>query len=685
MAVLGKKRNREELNRILDDTFRTNIEDEDLFVWLCENFSDEEIEYIYEYFLKKGDINSIWTLVRFLTFLCTPNSLNKLFQLASSSNKTIRQQSYMGIKRLPSHQKRELLFKLCRSRFPDAVYFALLQLGKDPTQKAIPFIFEIISNWQNNERIVILAIKVLSFMKLERVYYFLERLFPEVDEKIQEEILAAIYRITPYIRKKYIFSGLSLKQPKIREAVYLTLIRLKHKKWEKYIAQGLKCENEEIAGGILTSLRTIKTYQLFEAVFSLALQGSLHIKMIATTTLKRIRSKKILQYLLQKEKKISLSHKEVIFEILSSYNKNSIFFFILVKNFFSNNIKIKLLTLSFMAKIPLPLAKEFLEGLIYFFLNKKDFSPGFKKYIPRLLKSHLNEETKKIVIYTAGLGLLEGFYSEEYIKEFFSSNYYELSLVALYFLSSHSYDESLNKEILNYVYKFLQHPSLHFRYLSLKIISHSKITLPTFKTIFILLEEAKENPCFYELSCKIVGKLITDNFNLFSDIFSWIIDTNIKMHLALKRVIQFSRFSYESFKRVLEVILDRVLTGDNNCYFKELLTIAREIIFLNKDNFKTFILDSAQEPEHLKKLIYILKFMDTECLWQEAVSVLAKIYPKLSKEDKRDLLFIFRKIKISSPLIENIIYENLSREKDNLIYEETTKIVSSWLDFSHKK
>ncbi|HNV86971.1 MAG TPA: HEAT repeat domain-containing protein [Candidatus Omnitrophota bacterium] len=307
---------------------------QEAFQSLCLYFSDEDILFIYERLKERGDNWSFHWLVKYLVSVERPAGFEKLYALLAEGNEWIREQVCSRLSEISLDPRADLLLKMLDLPWEKEVRFAVGYLGKLRQSRTVVPLLELLEKEKDKET-QIMILKALGRIRDPRAFTHLEQWANRDDRDIQEEALASLSWFALALHTRYLKRYLASPYLRIRQIAYQAALRQKTRYWETYITKGLEEEKDEkTVIMILSSVRGILTEPLFRAVFRKAFSDpSPKIRMMAQSTIRRIKSGRILKWLMRNEKGESLAAAGLRLRLLASYGAAGKIFEILTKRY----------------------------------------------------------------------------------------------------------------------------------------------------------------------------------------------------------------------------------------------------------------------------------------------------------------------------------------------------------------
>lgn len=304
----------------------SNEEREAAFESLCTFFQDRDIEDIHEELAKRRDTQGIWWLVRYLVEVECKRGFEKLFDLALSENDAIREEACLGIQKISPDAQADLCLRMLDFPYDDVTRFAIRTVGRLRRPKAvIPLLMKMkqVTQRKQDEKILMEIIKALGLLRDPRSLRPLEMLAEQSEGDVREEVLASLGRFASTLHPRFLRSCLASENARVREITFLTLLRLRRRRWEGAIAEALLRERDErLKVLILSAIQELRSRRFFSVVFSLASEdASPRVRMMASSALKRLQSRRMLRWLLDEGRRKSSTVEEIVLRILAAHAK----------------------------------------------------------------------------------------------------------------------------------------------------------------------------------------------------------------------------------------------------------------------------------------------------------------------------------------------------------------------------
>jgi len=303
---------------------------QEAFQSLCLYFLDDDIRFVYDQLKRRGDNWSFHWLVKYLISIERPAGFEKLYSLLAERSEWIREQVSSRLSEISLDPRVDLLLRMLDLPWKKEVRFAVDLLGKLRQARTVLPLLELLEK-ETDKETQLAILKALGRIRDPRAFKHLEQWANRPDRDIQEEALASLSWFALALHARYLKRYLASPYLRIRQIAYQAALRQKTRYWEKYIAKGLEEEKDEkTIIMILSSVRDILTVSLFKAVFRKASLGPVpKIRMMAQSAIRRIKSRRILTWLMRGEKGESLQSAELRLRLLASYGTDKKIFGIL--------------------------------------------------------------------------------------------------------------------------------------------------------------------------------------------------------------------------------------------------------------------------------------------------------------------------------------------------------------------
>ncbi len=650
------------LSKLLDAQWQGR---EEIFTSLCFYFKDYDIETIYRELFRRGDVESIYWLIRYLVFIERPLGFEKLFLLAQDENEIIRKEAASGIARISDRAGEELFLRVMKGRWKDGICFAAGHLGKLRQSRAVIPLLDALEKYSGDEKICLSIIKALGNLRDKRSLSVMEQFADEEEGQVQQEALIALSKITDGFHLKYLRRWLHSDNRRIKEQLYLTLLRQKDKRWEKYIAGGLLREKDEsLKSIVLLSLRQIRTEELLRVVFELAASDpSLKVRMMAQSFLREAKSRSHFKWFVRQEGKSPPGRKALLFTLLAEYTDEPVTFEIFRQTFLtSRDEKLKLMALRSCGSV-------------------KDGRP-----IPFLMKIIKEDDS---YCYAAAISLSDKITPEQWplVEEILSLTPDRRGLciqVFLKFLLRIPYGYAFPDGIIKKVDDLAAADSPDIRYLVTRCLSRFHKT----ETMDRLLRIAGDDRESSVRTAAIEGLIeIVDRY---PTVLIPILQQGIHKKMLLpgiNRILKGIKGSAQNFKPILETLL--TLIGKHlypsgeyrkmNRDSRRGMVLLRHHIIKQKQVFLQYLANTRMEDQDLWVLVKVMNATDICRMRGACVDFMARHYKKASLLTKVECLEFFGKMRVKSVCVENAVFEDLSCQTHEVLEKQVQMTVAGWI------
>jgi len=638
-----------------------------LFNKLCLYVENKDIETIYCNLSGQADTFCIYWLVKYIVQIQKPYALDKLFELSQNQSLIIRQESRVGIKNLEKKHKINILLRLLEKTWEDNIVFAIKQLGELRVPKAVFPLISILKKHGNSDQINISALKALGELRDKSSMPILEKFADKEEGRIQEQALGSLSKFNEILDEKYIVKWLHSENLRIKEFIFLKILRRSNKKWEKYIVQGLRKErNDALKQSILTSIRNIQTLQLFNAIYNLALNDkSYRLRMLAQTLLKKIKAKKSASWIIKKWPKSNNHDKCFILRVLSYYPDEPNVFnlykkMILKPPSLSSNKNLKLIAIEYLGRLK---NTKNLSILLDIIKNDNEYD-----YAAAIALSNLITPSKW-----------------ECIKEVLTLNTQNKELCIIVFLKF-ILRLPLDYQIPNFIEKMLENfstcESEHIRHLSTRCLLHTTKSDKLYQFLKIArLDQSKKVRCAALES--IIDFLNYRPQDMISFLSMGIHNPPVMpiVHKAFRDVVR-SENNYDPILRVLLKLICKKIKDNGN---RMDINAYRLMIFLKhhaisqKSIFINILLKNNWKDVELWILMMVINSTDIKHLRGICIDAMADQYRKSSPRTKKEYLKFFKHMNATSRAVEKVVFDDLSQSQDHALSNNISETTSFWL------
>ncbi|OGW80870.1 MAG: hypothetical protein A2Z83_01440 [Omnitrophica bacterium GWA2_52_8] len=214
-----------------------------------------------------------------------------LLEMLRGADELAAGQARLAMESLPADIQADMLIEMLAWDSEEDVRFAVRQLGRLRQPKALwPLLQAMITHQETELQVEIL--KSLAKFRDARCVRALERIAIRSGGRIQTEALEVLNNFSRMLHSRFIRRCLDSAVDRIREFAFVTAVKQKSRYWEKLVGEKLKREPlEAVRSKTLTSLRSIRVRELWQAVFDLSLNDpSFTVRLNAVSVLQRIHS-----------------------------------------------------------------------------------------------------------------------------------------------------------------------------------------------------------------------------------------------------------------------------------------------------------------------------------------------------------------------------------------------------------
>jgi len=630
---------------------------------LCLYFYDRDIEFIYQKLVEEGDTQSYYWLIQYLVRIERPCGFEKILLIAQNENEVIRHEVCGGIKGINQGPCLDVLLGLLESVWSDNVYFAANLLGEFRATRAVFPLMEALLKYKDDEKVSRSVLRALGNSRDHRAIAVLEEFVDTKVGKVQQEALLALGKFKELLHHKYVQRWLKSDNVRVREFICLKILRQHEPRWEQYIAEVLNRErDEELLGSVLSSLRTIRVKPLFEGIFYLTTQAeSARIRMLAQALLKKIKSEKLLRWIVAKERKSQGDEKAVLLNILSYYREESVVFDVFKHIFLkSKNKRFQLIVLEYSGLLKDPRVVPLLMDVIK---NDDDFA--FAAAIA--LTYTITPQRWDLVQEILELDLLHrGICVEVFLK-------FILRVPPEYELP-----ESIERTIKD----LARAESEDIRYLAMRCMIRIKGEDKLSQFLKISCEEA--NADIRKVAEFNVFECVRDNPKELCVLLSMGMKkfSLLPMINRIFREVVVKKEDYEQILRVLLRMIQRqMIDGQAQVNTRMLrgMVLLRRHIVKQKSLFLNILSTRTWEEIELWIMMKVVNRTNIYNLQGMKVDFMAVHYARASVALKEEYLKFFNKIQIKSKAIEDAIFNDLSQSYEKDFVEKMNTVIGGWV------
>jgi len=633
------------------------------FESLCLYFQDEHIRFIADFFQKQGDIRSLYWLVSYLVRIERPLGFEILYYLLLTGEERLQDQVCAAVREVSEEERVDFLIKAVDLPFRNVVRFAARELGALRRPRAVLPLLDVLEKETDKETRVRI-IRALGRIRDPRAFRYLERLADLDDREIQEEAIAALSCFTLKLHVRYLRHYLFSPHWRVRQIAYQAALRRGGARSERYIVESLKNEKDEKLKIIfLSSLRFIATRRLFLAVFALAVSDpSPEVRMMAHSAFRRIRSGKMMDWLLKIEKRGAAAEMPFTLRSLAEYREEKKVFDVLAKNFLgSRENRLRLIALEVIGGLSDARATNFLLNVI----RQNDV---FSYAAANALVQNLREPRWELVLEVLNL---EPGKSSPAIQAFLS--------FLLRLAPGTVFPEKIARTILGLSVS----GERHLRLSAVRCLGRvpdarqaGRLLMIAGKDIDLAVRESALRGL-----CGILG----EDSLLLEGMFPAALEDDALFPVA-ERVFGKLRNDRGGFRRGILVLLRWVSKYENAVpCFKGLCRGRLEALLSRYAlNHSVFFLEILREenlaPGERRSLLKILSEMDIRYFEPEDLRSAGRAFCRAGKEEKFELLKFFKRVPPErSGGIQDVLFEALAAESDEKIRSGIGEIFSSWL------
>ncbi|MCA9396174.1 MAG: HEAT repeat domain-containing protein, partial [Candidatus Omnitrophica bacterium] len=572
-----------------------------------------------------------------------------------------REEAIESVKSIVPDERNPLLIRMIQSSYAEVSLFAVHQLGLQRCRTAVMPILEWLeSREKKQDRIAGLA--ALSAIGDDRCVPGIEKMFNsfEQDKEVLEQALATLGMYSSAVNRRFLKKCIHSPNKVIREATHLAILKLSHKKWEVFTAKGLQKEDDaKIKMNILSSVRTVETQRLFSTVLKCGISDDHEgVRMMAQTVFKRIRSEKILVWLLANEKKNSGKKKEQILRLLVMYPDDPRILKIYKKNSLQEkDLHLKLVAIEYMgytgAKESMPFLKSLaLSGQKYAFVASVSLS--------HLLRS--NDQELLLEMLSVGSKV--------------NSPIVQMYLRLILRLKN---ADAISDEVKSKILELTGSSEHNIRYLSLRCLSRWDSS----QNIELMLRFAVSDPSRMvrhaaEISAAEMLSVSIDRIEDFTGLINGKPQLCRIAHQIVRR-IEWHRVFYREILQSLTRSLPECRTEGISLRVQ---VIIRMLIRDRRALFLDAFSNLEWSSDEMKSLIRIAGKTPIQTWYGLKPETLIGIYERSDSDLRVELLGLFAKLQISENKLKNLVFSEIENAADPAVAVQARNTVLKWVQVS---
>ncbi len=626
-------------------------------------FSDEDVSFVYEKLTEQKDAQGIYWLIKYLVQVERPCGFEKLLLLTQSDSALTRQEACDGISRIPNNYKTDILIRMLESGWVKEVCFAVDALGRLRKAKSLEPLLRLLEKNEDHEVIAVSVLKALGKMADKRSLPLLEYLSDEKSGDIQQEAISALSRFAQILPAKYLSRWLEFDSIKIKELMYLAMLRKTDKKTEMYIARGILNENNEgLKASILTSIRSITTKKFYDVVLRLAFyDASRKIRVLAQTVIKKAKRREHLKWLMHNRAKCPLELRADFYRLLVEFSHEKKVFNFYKRSFSKDKEKkLKLVAIECMGRL------------------------RNKRVMPFLLKLLKNNEE---FYYAASISLSYQITPKHWkiVGESLSLDQKKRSLTIQVFLK---FIDRLPKNYLlpDFIERIIENlinsESEHIRCLATRCL----VKTTKADKLYLLLNLSRNDSSRNIRKSALSGLIeyLTDRPQDLMFLLS--MGSNQPEFMPIVRYIFMNVSANESnFQQILKVLLILIKkenvksNSDEDGYNARFMVVLRYHVLNQKSLFLYYLMASKWDDYELKVMMKVLNKTKMHELEGINVDFMAQLYESATIQTKKEFLLFFEKLFARSKTIEDIVFHSVAKEEDSQLQRQLNTTVKEWL------
>lgn len=657
------------MNRSLDEftTLLNKLTNEDNaltskhFDALCLYDRPDQIDLVYEFYVSRGDLQSIHIILSYLVKIRTKYSYSKLVMLTDHENAVIREEAIESVKSIVPDERNPLLIRMIQSSHSEVSLFAVHHLGLQRCRTAVMPILEWLNKCEKKqERIAGLA--ALSAIGDDRCVPGIEKMFNsfERDKEVLEQALTTLgmysAAVNRHFLKKCIHSGNKI----IREATHLAILKLSHKKWETLTARGLHKEDDsKIKMNILSSVRTVETQRLFSTILKSGISDTHEgVRMMAQTVFKRIRSEKILLWLLANERKYSGKKREQILRLLVMYPDDPRVVKVYKKNSLQEkDLHLKLVAIEYMgytgAKESMPFLKSLsLSGQKYAFVASVSLSHLLQKNDQELLLEMLSVSSKV------------------------NSPIVQMYLRLILRLKN---ADMINENVKSKILELTGSSEHNIRYLALRCLSR----WDSRQNMEMMLRFAVSDPFrMVRHAAKIsAAEMVSVSIDRIED-FAGLINGDSQLCRIAYQIVKRIDWHRVFYREILQSLTRSLTECRTEGISLRIQVIIRMLIRDRRALFLDAFSNLEWSADEMKSLIRIAGKTPIQTWYGLKPETLIGIYSRSDSDLRSELLGLFGKLQISENKLKNLVFSEIENTADPAVADQARKTVLKWVQAS---
>jgi len=650
-------------NLIVDLVGNDSATYENAFTSLCKFFLDEDILFIHNRLAKDWDSKRIYWLVRYLVQIERPFGFEKLVQLAWNESEAVREEACSGLNKISRNERVDLMIQLLELPFPKQLAYIVSELGELREPRSVYPLINAFESSKNDDVRIEIAV-ALRRIRDTRAIKYLEKWLPKVQEEVRREVLVSLGTLAAanYSRflKEYLFS----EDEQVREIAYRTIVRLKGGKWEKMVVSALEKEKEaRLRMVLLSSIRTITQKILFDEIFHFALSdASTKVCMLAESLLRRVSSKKLAEWLVEKIKQGRVDEQELALRLITAFSKYANSFEVVHRAFKSTQeARIQICCLEQMGTIQQKESYDFLLGAYQRY-------PQYRYSTVLSLLMHVKPYQWKTI--EAIFDLSQG------------TDTITVQLVLHYIcrLPKHVAISAVMDEKIN---EALSHQNAHLRLLAARALTRSFSA--NMHEQLVAMAGTDRSKAVRSAAMKSLREIC---FNHSEEL-----DSMVKMCLSNQWLLRVARQLFktmsvesEGMMNVLKAIVEYIQEGEAKSEKLHRFRTRRGLALLRPlvVRHRAYYLEALQshiwsEPQR-KILMQLLNATDIASMSGIDVSFMTRQYGQMTSETKEEYLKFFLKLRSRHQVIESLVFKELESEADVRVSKLARAVVGKWLD-----
>ncbi len=636
-------------------------------LWRLSLYSrKDDIKAVKHYLTRSLEVQGLYWFVQYLASIETQDGILELFNLIDHENKAVREVACLGIVKVAQDIQMEFLIRKLDSSYQDVVCFAAAQLAKNKNPLAVEALIKAFKKTMDGQ-VQLAIIEALGQLKDERSLPFLEEVSGLENKRLRETALWAISQMAIEGNRSLIYKCMASSNYKVREAVYLTILKQPTRFSEQFIVEALEEEPEQqLKVRVLAAIRGVKTKSLLKAILNLATDGEpKHLRNLARAVLKRGRSDLVFKGLWQAFKRATAGRKHVLLRLLTDYSE-----YAQVRGLLKH---IVLYT------------RDPVQKFIVIDAMGKYKLAEYKNVLLRIMEEGNHYSFAAVTAYLNS-NPLDWPFMLKYLK---ARNKRQLPLrhCVLNHILSLQGDFHLPIEIRDQIRTFLKAETLTLRYLAIRCLARFKEE-SVVEDLWGAYRTENEQSIRHALAVEIT-QIFKKNIQQLVQFLQMVWGKEKFFGILLKIFRQMtisSRGDLAAVAQKLVELVDYLKKPKKSFRLLDelrLMSLLRCLIRKQPVLFVGILATGHFSDRQLFTLLRALNFSrDALAAGDYNFDFMARLYQTASRDTRREFLKFFSAHKNKSGLMEDVIFRALVVEEDGLLREETANVFQGWLSRS---